>query len=99
MVTSFYYVMELAAFLAALWWSGKRHKSEALDSVATQLLANQTALISAQAERIALLEQAKKDLEEENRKQLVRIDYLEEVLGIHGNTQVVQPRTSPNKRG
>lgn len=98
MVTSLYYVLELAGFLAALWWSGRRQKNEAVESVTAQLVANQTALIAAQAERIALLEQANKDLAEENKTQRARIDYLEEVVGIHGNPQVVQQGTSPNKR-
>lgn len=99
MVTSLYYVLELAGFLAALWWSGRRMKNEAVENVNTQLIASQNSLIAAQAERIALLEKDKKDLTEVLQKQQARIDYLEEVLGIHGNAPVVQKGIAPHKHG
>lgn len=99
MVTSLYYVLELAAFLAVLWFQGRRQKNEAVESINTQLFSSQTALITAQAERIALLEKDKQDLTEVLQKQQARIDYLEEVLGIHGNAQVVPKGTTPHKHG
>ena len=86
-----YYLLGLGVLIAAIFFSGRKNKNEAVESLTAQLVTGQTALISAQSERIALLEKANKDLIEQNKIQQARIEYLEELLNIHGNPKVVQP--------
>lgn len=86
--SNLYYAMSLAAFVAALWFGGRNSRREAIDSATTALVGTQTGLITAQAERIALLEQDKKDMNLLIQKQGSRIEYLEELL-LGGEANVV----------
>lgn len=92
MASNFYYVMELAAFIAVLVFQGRISKNKAAEATAAQAVASQTIVISAQAERIALLEKQNSDQATKLKTYETRIAYLEEVLNIHGPAQVVQAR-------
>ncbi len=91
-----YYVVELATFLAGLYFGSKKQKNESLER-ASELLANtQAGTITAQAERIAVLENENRELKETISRMRERVEYLEEVVGIHGHSQVV--REGPGAR-
>lgn len=98
-ISNLYYAMSLAAFLAALWFAGRKERRETLDKATATLLSTYQQTITAQAERIALLERDKKDMTVQLEKQGSRIEYLEELLIGGGHSQVVAPGSVPPVQG
>lgn len=88
-VGTFYYLLELGAFCAALWFAAKGQRNDAGDRAIHTLAETQANTITAQAERIAVLEAENKSLKGVIEKQDERINYLEEIVGIHGHPKVV----------
>lgn len=92
-----YYLMSLAAFIATLLFQGRRSRRDELDVATASLLGTYQQTITAQAERIALLERDKSEQADLIQKLNARTDYLEELLLGHGHDpKLVQQGAVPD---
>lgn len=89
-----YYLLELATFVAVLFWQGKKQKNSGVEEAASKLNKTQADTIEALVAQNQTLLQEKKDLTEEVSRLTTRVEYLEEVLNIRGNAKMVPQRSS-----
>ncbi|HET7639929.1 MAG TPA: hypothetical protein VFK47_14470, partial [Ktedonobacteraceae bacterium] len=72
-----------------LYYAAKGQRTSANEKALETLLKTQAGLIEAQTKRIDLLQNQNMEQQKVIDKQAARIEYLEEVLNIHGPAQVV----------
>lgn len=84
-----YYALGIVIIVTTAWFTGRKAHNDAANGVREELNKTLTQVVTAQAERIALLEKQNEEQAKLLAKYSARIDYLEERLGI-GYSKVVQ---------